>query len=141
MFNRFLVPLDGSKLAEKAATTAAELARCCRAELVFLMVCADEGAMSKAVDYLEKLGEAARSEGLKVRAEAYFGDPENVILKTAQEEGIDLIVMSSHGRTGLSRTIFGSVAEAVMRRSLCPVMVVKAPPPPGDGDQLRVAVA
>ena len=141
MFSKFLVPLDGSKLAEKAATNAAELARYCRAELVFLMVCADRASQAKAVDYLERLGEAARAEGLNVRAEAYFGDPDEIILETAQKEAIDLIVMSSHGRTGISRTIFGSVAETVMRKAVCPVMVVKAPRPTGTGDQLRVATA
>lgn len=53
------------------------------------------------------------------------GDPQEVITKIAQEERVDLIVMSTHGRTGLTRVLMGSVAEAVVRKSPCPVLVHK----------------
>ena len=141
MFDRFLVPLDGSKLAEKAAVTAAELARQCDAELIFLMVCPNKEGQADAADYLDKMSEAARKEGLDTRAEAYLGEPSERIVRAAAEESVDLIVMSSHGRTGLARTVFGSVAETVMRQAHCPVMVVKAHKPTGGGDQLEFAVA
>jgi len=52
-----------------------------------------------------------------------------VILDVAQEIEAGLIVMASHGRTGLSRVLFGSVAEQVLRRSACPVLTVKPPAP------------
>lgn len=141
MFDRFLVPLDGSKLAEKAAVTAAELARRCRAELVFLMVCQSPEKQSEAAEYLDKMSEAARREGLVARGEAYLGEPADRIVRAALEDSVDLVIMSSHGRTGLARTVFGSVAETVMRQAHCPVMVVKAHRPAGGGDQLEYAVA
>jgi nucleotide-binding universal stress UspA family protein len=60
------------------------------------------------------------------------GDPTENILETARGLGCDLIVMGTHGRSGLGRLILGSVAEAVLRQAPCPVLTVKAPaPPPG----------
>ncbi len=55
------------------------------------------------------------------------GSPVAEILRFAEEENVDLIVMASHGRTGLSRLLMGSVAEAVVRRANCPVLIVKQP--------------
>jgi nucleotide-binding universal stress UspA family protein len=55
------------------------------------------------------------------------GRPDDEIVLLATEENVDLIVMASHGRTGLSRLLMGSVAEGVMRRAPCPVLVVKHP--------------
>jgi nucleotide-binding universal stress UspA family protein len=57
------------------------------------------------------------------------GDPATGILQTAQERKCDLIVMGTHGRTGLGRALMGSVAEQVVRRAACPVLTVKAPLP------------
>ena len=56
------------------------------------------------------------------------GNPVPEILRTAQENGADLIVMGTHGRTGVRRLLMGSVAEAVLRKAPCPVLTVKAPP-------------
>jgi nucleotide-binding universal stress UspA family protein len=57
------------------------------------------------------------------------GDPVREIVAFAQREQVDLIVMGSHGRTGLSRLLMGSVAEGVARRAACPVLIVKQPSP------------
>jgi len=57
------------------------------------------------------------------------GNPADEILQFADSEGIDLIVMGTHGRTGVSRLLMGSVAEAVVRRARCPVLTVKQPAP------------
>jgi nucleotide-binding universal stress UspA family protein len=57
------------------------------------------------------------------------GDPVREILHTARETHADLIVMGTHGRTGVGRILMGSVAEAVLRKAPCPVLTVKAPPP------------
>ena len=56
-----------------------------------------------------------------------YGDPVAVILRTAQETGADLIVMGTHGRTGLRRLLMGSVAEQVVRKATCPVLTVRTP--------------
>jgi nucleotide-binding universal stress UspA family protein len=55
------------------------------------------------------------------------GDPAEAIVQTAEEERADLIVMGTHGRTGLTRLLMGSVAEAVVRKAKCPVLTVKQP--------------
>jgi nucleotide-binding universal stress UspA family protein len=58
------------------------------------------------------------------------GDPARVIVETATAQGMDLIVLGTHGRTGLGRLLTGSVAEYVLRRAACPVLTVKAPAVP-----------
>jgi nucleotide-binding universal stress UspA family protein len=55
------------------------------------------------------------------------GDPAGSIVHLADKEGVDMIVMATHGRTGLSRLLMGSVAEEVVRKAKCPVLTVKAP--------------
>jgi universal stress protein A len=71
------------------------------------------------------LGRGARPGKLDVRVEA--GEPSDTILQIARQGGVDLIVMGTHGRTGLSRLLIGSVAEAVLRRSTCPVLTIRVP--------------
>jgi nucleotide-binding universal stress UspA family protein len=66
--------------------------------------------------------------GLKVEEVIGHGDAAAEIVRVADEQKVDLIVISSHGRTGLGRIIFGSTAEAVVRHARCPVLVVKPPP-------------
>jgi nucleotide-binding universal stress UspA family protein len=66
--------------------------------------------------------------GLEVEDLIVHGDAAAEIVRVAGERGADLIVISSHGRTGLGRMIFGSTAEAVVRHASCPVLVVKPPP-------------
>jgi len=55
------------------------------------------------------------------------GDPAHAITRLAEEEGVDMIVLGTHGRTGLSRLLMGSVAEAIVRRAKCPVLTYKQP--------------
>lgn len=66
-------------------------------------------------------------DGVVCKHRYFRGSPAEEILQFAEQEGIDLIVMGSHGRTGLSRLLMGSIAEGVMRRASCPVLVVKQP--------------
>ncbi|NTW57310.1 MAG: universal stress protein [Chlorobiaceae bacterium] len=77
-------------------------------------------------DKLEELKARLAAEGVKVDGSIEFGDPAQVILGKAHELGVNLIIMSSHCKTGFSRLILGSVTEAVMRKSPCPVLVVKS---------------
>lgn len=55
------------------------------------------------------------------------GDPADAVVRLAEDDGIDLIVLGSHGRTGLTRLLMGSVAEAIVRKAHCPVLVYKEP--------------
>jgi nucleotide-binding universal stress UspA family protein len=64
------------------------------------------------------------------------GDPADVICRVSREAGFDLVVMGTHGRTGLHRLLMGSVAEKVVRRAACPVLVVKPPLPDDAHDRL-----
>ncbi|QDU29686.1 Putative universal stress protein [Anatilimnocola aggregata] len=57
------------------------------------------------------------------------GDPATSVVQAAEEEGVDFIVVGSHGRTGLGRLLMGSVAESIVRHAKCPVVTVKAPAP------------
>ena len=80
---------------------------------------------------LPKLARAAECEGLDVEELIVHGEPAAEIVRVARERGADLIVISSHGRTGLGRILFGSTAESVVRYAPCPVLVVK----PSQGDK------
>ncbi len=64
-------------------------------------------------------------EGVRCERHHLEGHPAEEVLRFAEEEGVDLIVVGSHGRTGLSRMLMGSVAEEIVRRAECPVLVVK----------------
>jgi nucleotide-binding universal stress UspA family protein len=80
------------------------------------------GEVSREVEqFLGKAG--AKPKNLSIRVEA--GEPSDTILHIARETSVDLVVMGTHGRTGLSRLLIGSVAEAVLRRSTCPVLTIR----------------
>jgi nucleotide-binding universal stress UspA family protein len=77
---------------------------------------------------LPKIAEFEECAGLEVEEVIVHGDAAAEIVRVAKEHDVDLIVISSHGRTGLGRILFGSTAEAVVRHASCPVLVVKPPP-------------
>jgi nucleotide-binding universal stress UspA family protein len=93
------------------------------------------GEMYIALDDDETKGELRRMLGNVVPTDhnvpfehrLLVGEPATAIVEDAEKEGADLIVMGTHGRTGLSRLLMGSVAEAVVRRAKCPVLTVKHP--------------
>jgi len=134
---RILVPLDGSRLAGKALTLAGPLASKADAELVLLHVDVPganpsvhpvpEVATRKAQERAEAALEGAKAKleakGARVRVVGRYGAPADQIMQAIEAETIDLVAMSSHGRTGLSRWRFGSVAEKVLRQCRCPVLV------------------
>jgi nucleotide-binding universal stress UspA family protein len=74
---------------------------------------------------LPKLAECDACAGLKVEELIVHGEAASEIVRVAKDRQVDLIVVSSHGRTGLGRILFGSTAEAVVRHAPCPVLVVK----------------
>jgi len=75
---------------------------------------------------MKKLAGRGEWKGIDVRTVAKFGLAENVILDYAQAKRVDLIVLSTHGRTGLSRWVFGSVAEKVLRGAKTTVLLVRS---------------
>ena len=143
-FRRILHPTDFSRASAPALRRAVALARACRAPLVLLHVMTPpspfigEGTPpSSYADLLilarrsakRRLAAAlARARRERVRAQAVFteGLPADEILRAARRTRADLIVMGTHGRTGVSRVFMGSVAERVVRESRCPVLTVRA---------------
>jgi nucleotide-binding universal stress UspA family protein len=80
---------------------------------------------------LPRLAECEEAAGLQIEELIVHGEAASEIVRVAKEREIDLIVISSHGRTGLGRILFGSTAEAVVRHATCPVLVVK----PSQGEE------
>lgn len=141
------VPLDGSGLAEKALPHAVALAEGLKLEVQLLRVFAlpsdayivadgviGQGAarfreaMQKEADsYLEGKVETLRAEGLaKIIGTAMEGDPPNEIIDLAAKTAKSLIVMSTHGRSGIGRWLLGSVAEKIIQHSRAPVLLIRA---------------
>lgn len=83
---------------------------------------------------LQQLAQCEEFNGLDVEEVVVHGDAAAEIVRVAGDHEVDLIVVSSHGRTGLGRIIFGSTAEAVVRHASCPVLVVKPPPQEEESD-------
>ena len=85
-----------------------------------------------AEEYLAPIAAALRARGVNVALDVRRGRPPEEILAAVQERGADLIAMATHGRTGLGRLLFGSVAEAVLRHATVPVFLIRHPgPAPG----------
>lgn len=79
----------------------------------------------RAENLLEEYAQKARDQGLEVETVVRVGKPAREILEVAEDRDIDHIVMGSHGRSGVGRVVFGSVAETVTRRSPTPVTIVR----------------
>jgi nucleotide-binding universal stress UspA family protein len=139
--NTILVPLDGSVLAEGALRPAVELARQHGAKLVLLraaeaharpMIDPTEAqivAVRDAEDYLIYVRDRLRQAGMpEVELSVWYGPPAEAIVEAAKYRQADMIVMSSHGRSGLGRLILGSVAETVLRSTAVPILLIR----PGD---------
>ena len=129
MFQTVLVPVDGSPLAERALLYARRLAHDSNGRIVLLQVVPAsanaDATIRTATLYLENLI-TQFSESSFDRPVVTAGDPASSILAEVEFHGIDLIVMSTHGRSGLGRWIYGSVADAVIRRAAVPVLLVPA---------------
>lgn len=152
MYKRILVPLDGSPLAEAALAQARELARWAVGTLLLMRVVSYPLVSVVRVDptfsgtltddflalrgqaeaYVEEIAARLRQDGLDVQTQIVDdASPADAILDTVQSLKVDLIVMSTHGRSGVSRWLLGSVADRVVHHSLVPVLLVRPVPPEG----------
>ena len=151
MFKRILIPLDGSPRAEQALPVAARLAQASEGTLLLLnIVNTTQEAMadglggafvpSSAMEndliggqvYLDQLTQRTHLRGMAaVERQVVSGNPAEKILQVAEEQHVDLIVMASHGYTGIIRWLLGSVAERVAHHAPIPVLITR------DGDPLR----
>ena len=150
MFKRILVCLDGSELAERILSYVAEEAAHSNARIILFQTTAEPTFLSpgipgappmpvgtealikhaqreekEAVAYLEKLAEPLRAKNLKVEIATAPGSAGKAIVAYAENNKIDLIAIATHGRGGLGRAVFGSVADHVLRESKLPILVIK----------------
>jgi|SRR5262245_4506396 len=146
MFKKLLVATDFSEPSVAARRVAVELARRLGAELEIVHVeeplpayAFSEGPLPDlpqlqeevriwAERELEQQAKEAQAAGVSVTTAVLLGTPANTIVETARTDGADLIVVGSHGRTGLERVLLGSVAERIVRNAACPVLTVRDTP-------------
>ncbi len=141
-FNKVLVPVDGSAVAEAILPFIEQIAGPLDMEIALLRVvpltsldvagmAGDVGAgdpILKELDaqgYLEPLVQALRAKGIRAGARVRIGDPSIEIVAAAKQIEADLIAMTTHGRSGLGRLLFGSVAESVLRAAPIPVFLMR----------------
>ncbi len=138
IIKKILAPTDFSELSAKGVRYACQTAKEVGAEVVILnVVMLDETnriSKQEMEQHKQRLAEfvaktiADLASDLKIRQLVDAGQPYGAIVGCADNEQIDLIVMSSHGRTGLSRMLIGSVTDKVLRGSPCPILVVPSGP-------------
>jgi len=125
-YRKMIVATDGSRDSDVAALEAISIAKRCGGELIALSVAARDANLGAAKESVERVKQIAEKEGIKVESLALGGIPYEVIVKTADQKGAGLIVVGSHGRTGVKRLLMGSVTERVIGHSKSAVLVVKA---------------
>ncbi|HXX92177.1 MAG TPA: universal stress protein [Planctomycetota bacterium] len=135
MLEKILVPLDGSVTAEAILPHVRRLLRRHDSEVILLRVANPpaaedqmlmiEASLAAAREYVVGIKDRLEQQGVRARAEARVGPPAGTVLDLAEEEDVSLIAIATHGRTGLKRALFGSVAETVLRKSPVPVFTVR----------------
>ncbi len=144
MYKKILVPLDGSKRAEAILPHVSELAQKFQAAVVFLRVVEPQIVMvdpygavlpntidfeqdkQKAAAYLTALCDKFRVKGIDAQSYVEHGRVVGTIIETAVRENADLIAMASHGRGGLARVFYGSVAAGVLHQADRPLLLIRA---------------
>lgn len=141
MFTRLLVPLDGSGLAEQALVAAGDLAHGLSATIVLaravtpvvpgrsyepgLVQRLDEAQEREAERYLESTARRLRNHRYPVETHLLRGEVIPELLNLAKSDHCDLIVITSHGMSGLGSRVFGSVAQKLLDSAECPVLVIR----------------
>ncbi len=151
MFSRILVGLDGSDLAERVLPHVETLAEKFDSRVTLLQATTPPGAIiagtaagadpvagpvvdptpiiqaerQEASNYLEVIARRLRARGLKADTTMPVGSAAEELLEYARVNAADLIAMTTHGRSGLGRLVFGSVADAVLRHAPCPILLVR----------------
>ena len=158
MYKRALIPLDGSPVAETILPFILDIAGPLDIEVVLLRVLPpvppvviegtrqitiddEEVRRADAEEYLAPLAVDLRNKGVRVDTRVEHGMPAAAIVDAAREVQADLIAMTTHGRSGLRRLVFGSVAEAVLRHSDIPVFLLRATEAQVAGRATREGVA
>lgn len=147
MYKKIMVPLDGSKLAECVLPHVESLVKAGQAgELVFVRVVEpfdllggegiprqediarlDAQARAEGEKYIQNVADRVKSNEVTVRGEILFGKPSVQLSEYANTGGFDLVVIATHGRSGISRWVWGSVADRLLRAVCMPIFMVRAP--------------
>ncbi len=148
MYNKVLVPLDGSQLAECVFPHVEVLAGGCKVKEVVLIrvvepfrqptpseyvikpedvVRINEEVRAEAEKYISQAKAKIKLSGMEVKTGVLKGHPAEALAEYATKNGVDLIVIATHGRSGVSRWVWGSVADRILRSACVPVMMVRAP--------------
>lgn len=157
MFQKIVVPLDGSKLAECVLPHVEEIARGCNTKEVVLVTVTERivgivratrfaqpvgllphetvpvvsvtigKKQNQGQRYLNRIAKRLQKERIEVRTEVLLGKAAEEIASFAEHDGADLIIMASHGRSGPSRWAYGSVTDKVFRAGCVPILVIRAP--------------
>ena len=144
MYRKILVPLDGSKRAEKILPHVEELATRYKAKVIFLQVveykstATPEGAFinlsdqesdqakKQAETHLSGIQGEFREKNIESKTHVIYGPVVEGIINLAAQEGVDLIALASHGRGGLSRVFYGSVAAGLLHRVDRPLLIIRS---------------
>jgi nucleotide-binding universal stress UspA family protein len=152
MYNKIMVPLDGSELAECVMPHVETITSGCKISSVVFVRVVDpiqlpasvpargefgfsekerqelaEHRKQTAGDYLKKIVENTQLKGAQLSHEVLEGKVAETLAQWAEKNGVDLIVIASHGRSGVSRWVMGSVADRVLRSACVPVLMIRAP--------------
>ncbi|MFC2049908.1 universal stress protein [Chloroflexota bacterium] len=127
-YRKVLVPLDGSELAERAITYAKSLAKTKDSEVIlFTVSAASVGQLDRPMKaYLELNAKELQSQGIKASIAISHGNMADEIIKFADKNKIDLIIISTHGHSGIKRWVLGSVAIKVLHGTCTPVLLIKS---------------
>lgn len=140
MYQKILAPLDGSELAECALGHVRMVATGCQVPEVILLTAIEPIRQSfslseellrdikarnqdSAEDYVAKVANDLKKDNIAAKTVIVSGDPTDTILDYIKQNQVDLVIMSSHGRSGVTRWAFGSVADRVLRHSTAPVLI------------------
>jgi len=145
MYNTILVPLDGSKRAEAIMPHVEQLARRCEARMIFMQVVEPVYVASglpeipielnqrltqqradEVATYLAGWQGEFREKGIEAATRVEYGPVVETIIGVAEREGADLIALASHGRSGLARVFYGSVAAGILQRVDRPLLIVRS---------------
>jgi nucleotide-binding universal stress UspA family protein len=144
-YQHILIPLDGSDLAETALEDGIAIAQLCQAQITLLQVISPldhfpqaasdypvyldqiwESKKMLALQYLQHIRKRVWANGMILNLATRMGSPAETIIEYARECNADLIVMATHGRSGLQRWVYGSVADKVLHGANIPILLVRA---------------
>ena len=144
MYEKILVPLDGSEVAEQAIPYVERLTQKLKSEVILITVCLPGDPLERALtEYIERRAEKIQPLGVNARSLCIEGDSATSIIDFAEKNKVGLIVISTHGKTGISHWPLGSIASKVVQRSNIPVFLVRSSQPgnaPADNELDKILV-